>query len=151
MNVESFLKSHGQSVFTLSPDETVADAARRFSELTGQRKYSLAVACEGDKQVVGVLSLGDIAYALGTHKDKAAAMQVRDIMSADVAAANPSDDIMDLLDVMAQRDIRHMPAVEDGQLRGLIARRDVFEFLANEKALELEHLRSFLFRSGARY
>ena len=49
MNVETFLKSHGQSVFTLSPDESVADAALRFSELTGQRKYSLAIVCEGDK------------------------------------------------------------------------------------------------------
>jgi CBS domain-containing protein len=151
MNVETFLTSHGRPVLTVDLKDTVAEAALHFGDLIDGRKYSLAVVCDHDDKVVGVVSLGDIAYALGQHKEKAAGMPVRDIMTRDVATAHLRDDIMDLLSTMAQRDIRHMPVVEEGKLKGLVARRDALEFLADEEALELEHLRGFVFRSGARY
>ncbi len=151
MNVESFLKSHGRAVFTVKPEEMIADAALRFSEMSAGRKYSLAVVSDDAGAVVGVVGLGDIAYALGRYREKAAGMVVGDIMSRDVAVAGLNDDITDVLTIMAERDIRHMPVVADGKLAGLIARRDALEFLANEKALEVEHLQGFVFRSGARY
>ena len=56
-----------------------------------------------------------------------------------------------LLRRMADTDIRHMPVIAEGRLLGLVARRDALEFLYDGDILELEQLRSFVFRSGARY
>ena len=151
MNVEKFLETHQRHGLTVHPEDTLVDTARKFEEMVGGRKYSVAVVTGGDGRVVGVISLSDITRALAQHGGGAADMQVGTVMTTDVAAARLGDQISDLLETMAKRDLRHMPVVENGHLVGLVARRDALEFLVDEEALEIEQLRGFVFRSGARY
>jgi CBS domain-containing protein len=151
MKVSKLLKMHGMLMLTLHPDVTLAEAARRLAQTVGGRKFSMAVVCNFDDQVLGVISLGDITYALGQKEDKAAQMLVRDIMTTDVITCSPEDDIEDVLKTMADRGIRHTPVVENGKLAGLIARRDALEFLYNQAALDAKNLTEWLFRSDARY
>lgn len=151
MNVEKFLKTHQRPVLTARSGDTLAETARRFGELVGERKYSMAIVTDDDERVVGVISLSDITYALGRHGAQAADMQVGQVMTANVVAADLQDQIDDVLKTMAEKHIRHMPVVEDDRLVGLVSRRDALEFLADEEALEVEQLRGFVFRSGARY
>ncbi len=151
MKVSKLLKLHGMLVLTLHPDMTLAQAARRFAQTVGGRKFSMAVVCDGEEHVLGVISLGDLSYALGQHEDKAAGMLVRDVMSSDVISCSPDDDVENVLQTMADRGIRHTPVVEGGKLSGLIARRDALEFLYSQTALDAENLTEWLFRSDARY
>ncbi len=151
MKVSKLLKLHGMLVLTLHPDMTLAQAARRFAQTVGGRKFSMAVVCDGEEHVLGVISLGDLSYALGQHEDKAAGMLVRDVMSSDVISCSPDDDVEGVLQTMADRGIRHTPVVEGGKLSGLIARRDALEFLYSQTALDAENLTEWLFRSDARY
>lgn len=151
MKVSKLLKLHGMLVLTLHPDMTLAQAARRFAQTVGGRKFSLAVVCDGEERVLGVISLGDLTYALGQQEDKAAGMLVRDVMSREVIICNPEDDVESVLQTMADRGIRHTPVVEAGKLSGLIARRDALEFLYSQTALDAENLTEWLFRSDARY
>ncbi len=149
--VTSFLKTHGRPVLTVNASDTLVETARRFGEKTGGQKYSLAVVCDGDGRPVGVIALGDIVYAIATHAAAAVDLTVERLMTSEIIAASPNDDVRDLLRLMADKDIRHMPVIAEGQLLGLVARRDALEFLYDSEALELEQLRSFIFRSGARY
>ncbi|MBL8659345.1 MAG: CBS domain-containing protein [Rhodospirillales bacterium] len=151
MKVSKLLKLHGMLVLTLHPEMTLAQAARRFAQTVGGRKFSLAVVCDGEEHVLGVISLGDLSHALGQHEDKAAGMLVRDAMSRDVISCSPDDDLESVLQTMADRGIRHTPVVEGGKLSGLIARRDALEFLYSQTALDAENLTEWLFRSDARY
>lgn len=150
-SVQHFLTTHARPVFTVGGGDTLSDTAKRFAEKTGGRKYSLAVVCDEEGKAVGVIGLGDIVYAFGQHRGAAADFLVRDVMTATIIAADPSDDVRDLLRVMAENDIRHMPVLADGKLLGLVARRDALEFLYDMDELELEQLRGYVFRSGARY
>lgn len=53
-------------------------------------------------------------------------MQVRDLMTGDVVAVHPEDTLARVRDLMAERDVRHMPVVDDGgELVGLITQRDL--------------------------
>lgn len=151
MKVSKFLKMHGTLVLTLHPDITLAEAARRFAQTVGGRKLSMAVVCNFEDQVLGVISLGDITYALGKHEDTAAQILVRDAMTTDVIACAPDDDLEDVLKVMADKGIRHTPVIEGGKLSGLVARRDALEFLYTQTALDADNLTEWLFRSDARY
>lgn len=151
MKVSKLLKMHGMLVLTLHPDLTLAQAARRFAQTVGGRKFSMAVVCDGEEQVLGVISLGDLTYALGQHEDKAAGMLVREVMTSDVLSCGHEDDLENVLQIMADKGIRHMPVVEGGKLSGLIARRDALEFLYSQTALDAENLTEWLFRSDARY
>ncbi len=53
-------------------------------------------------------------------------LRVRDLMTEDVLAVLPNDSLTTIRDLMTQRDIRHMPVVDDdGELVGLVTKRDL--------------------------
>ncbi|ARD47224.1 acetoin utilization AcuB family protein [Sporosarcina sp. P33] len=54
-------------------------------------------------------------------------MLVQDIMKTDVITLNSTDTIADAVQLMKEKRIRHIPIVEDGQLKGLVTDRDVKE------------------------
>ena len=59
MKVSKLLRLHGMLVFTVHPDFTLAQAARRFAQPTGGRKFSLGVVSDADDKVVALrLELG---------------------------------------------------------------------------------------------
>ena len=151
MKVSKLLTLHGMLVLTLSPDFTLSEAARRFAQSVGGRRFSVAVVTNADDQVEGVISLGDITHALGQHEEKAAQMLVRDVMTKKVISCSLDDDIESVLKTMAESGIRHMPVVQGGKLAGLVARRDALEFLYQQASLDVAHLTEWLFRSDARY
>lgn len=151
MKVSKLLKLHGMLVLTVHPDFTLAEAARRFTQSVGGRRFSLAVVTNHDDQVVGVISLGDISHALGQHEGEAAKILVKDMMSTNVMSCTLDDNLEDVLRMMADKGIRHAPVVESGKLAGLVARRDALEFLYHQASLDAAHLTDWLFRSDARY
>jgi CBS domain-containing protein len=151
MKVSKLLKLHGMLVLTVHPEFTLAEAARRFTQSVGNRRFSLAVVTNHDDQVLGVISLGDISHALGEHEEKAATMLVKDVMTTDVTACSLDDDLEDVLRTMAGQGIRHTPVIEGGKLAGVVARRDALEFLYQQASLDAAHLTDWLFRSDARY
>ena len=137
LSVQRFLDRYGHSALTFRDSDPIADAANLFHTTVDGNKYSMAVVLDANDLVVGVLSLGDIVFALHRHREKIFSLTVADIMS--------------LLKTMAERDIRHMPVVEKGKLMGLVTRKDALEGLYDEAALELKSLTQFVFRSDARY
>jgi CBS domain-containing membrane protein len=62
-------------------------------------------------------------------------MRVRDLMTEDVIAVRPNDNLATLRDLMAERDVRHMPVVEaDGELVGIVSQRDLLRNSLVEQA-----------------
>lgn len=149
--VARFLRTNNVSSFILHPQDNVVDAATSFTGTANGRKHSLAVVVNEDGQVAGVLSLGDIALALSRHKAAVVTMTVDQIMTRDVCAAKADDELSALMELMAEKKIRHMPVVENGVLLGVITRKDVLEGLYENASLELKSVTEFVFRSGARY
>jgi predicted transcriptional regulator len=72
-------------------------------------------------------------------------------MTKDVLTCSIDEDIEDVLRIMAEKGIRHMPVVENGRLAGVLARRDALEFLYQQTALDVESLSEWLFHTEARY
>ncbi len=151
LTVQRFLDQYGHSALTVRDTDSIVDAARLFHTTVDGKKYSMAVVLDAEDIVVGVLSLGDIVYGLHQRGEQLFTLTVSAIMSATVHAAKLSDDILALLKVMAERDIRHMPVVEKGKLMGLVTRKDALEGLYDNATLELKSLTQFVFRSDARY
>ena len=78
-------------------------------------------------------------------------LTVADFMSKALITASLGDSIPVLLKRMVDNDIRHLPVVENGRLKGLITRKDALEGLYDDATLELKSLNEFVFRSDARY
>ncbi|MEI7608439.1 MAG: CBS domain-containing protein [Rhodospirillaceae bacterium] len=151
LTVKRFLEQYGHSALTMRSSDTIVTAADLFHSTVDGKKYSMAVVLDGDDSVAGVLSLGDIVYALYQHKEAIFSLTVSDIMTRNIKVARLGDDILALLKTMADHDIRHMPVVENGKLAGLVTRKDALEGLYDNATLELKSLTQFVFRSDARY
>ncbi len=151
MLVDDFLGKRGGPVFTVKPTDTLAEAARGFAEPIGGKRYSCAVVVDDDNKVVGMISLGDIVWFVGRLEERAAKLDVRNIMTEDVVTCSRDEMLEDVLKRMADRAIRHVPVIEDGKLIGLVARREAFEFLYKWAKLDADNLTEWLFTSHARY
>ena len=52
-------------------------------------------------------------------------MEVQEIMRTDVAVLTPRASLRDAADLMHERDIRHIPILDGGQVVGIVSDRDV--------------------------
>jgi CBS domain-containing protein len=146
VNVEAVLNTRGTNVVTVSPHDTVVEVARLF----GEKKSGIAIVCNADKDVIGVVSLGDIVHAVGAKAAEALGQPVETIMTKNPAVCAPGDDIESALNTMENLGIRHLPVVENGKLRGFVEQRNALETLYEGAALDFAQLRSYVIKPGAR-
>ncbi len=106
-------------VWLTFPEESLADAAIRMRD---HGVGSLAV-LDGD-ELAGILTERDLLRAMA---DGAAphVTRVGTYMSAPAVVASPEADIAAALHLMVEHDVRHLPVVAAGQLKGMVSARDL--------------------------
>ena len=110
-----------QTVIRISPMESAAVAART---LTHYNIGALPV-CGGDGRLCGVLTDRDIVtrcLAAGQQPEKTL---VRSIMTNNVVSVRPDMDLGVAASLMARRQVRRLPVVENGNLCGMISLGDL--------------------------
>jgi len=114
-------------VVTATPDETIADAARRMRD----HHVGTVVVVDGEKRdrPTGILTDRDIVVsAVAQSPDKVGSLLVGDVMTRDVITTRPATTLRSALSTMHSRGIRRLPVVSgDGRLEGLIAFDDILE------------------------
>ncbi len=109
-----------RGVRTLTPSDTVAQAARAMAELN----VGVIPVCEGDK-LVGMVTDRDIVIR-GVAKDRDGKTRLADVMSANVRCATENEDLDLVLKSMAEAQIRRMPVVDGSQkLVGIVSIGDI--------------------------
>ncbi len=61
---------------------------------------------------------------------RSGSVPVSEVMSSPVVTASPNDPLADVVDRMMERNVHHVPVVENGTPIGVVARHDLLEFLA---------------------
>jgi len=139
VKVEEILKAKGRTVYTITPEATVAEAVTR---LNGPPRIGALVVCpEGDQRVVGMLTERDLIRALGKHGMQLLAMQVAQVMSRQAPLCSSGDSIAHLMREMTRSRHRHLAVVDDGKLAGLMSIGDVVKYRVEEMELEAGVLR----------
>ncbi len=109
-----------RGVRTLTPSDTVAQAARAMAELN----VGVIPVCEGDK-LVGMVTDRDIVIR-GVARDRDGKTRLADVMSANVRCATDNEDLDLVLKSMAEAQIRRMPVVDGSQkLVGIVSIGDI--------------------------
>ncbi len=133
MQVKDVLAHKGGSVATIEPRATVADVVAALAE---HRIGALVVSSDG-RLIGGIISERDVVRALNTFGVALLAMEVREIMTADVHTCVPGDEVRTVARVMTDKRFRHMPVTVDGQLSGIVSIGDLVKSRVDE--LETEH------------
>jgi len=138
MTVRDILRSKGQTVITVGPDATAHEAMRTLAD------NNIGAAVVFDQEVRGIISERDLTRVGAQDLQRLATARVRDIMTPHVIVAAPDADIRDVMSVMTDRRIRHLPIMEDGALRGIISIGDVVNALRSDVEAENRHLHAYI-------
>src|SRR5262245_13025790 len=137
MKVASILKGKGRAVVTVRPEVRIAAAIR---ELTDKGIGALVVSDDG-KSVLGLISERDIVQALARFGVLHLDLRVSDVMMRHVVTCREDDPITKVMDLMTRHRVRHLPVVEDHQLRGIVSIGDVVKNRLDELETETNVLR----------
>ena len=125
MRIEDLLSETSRNLFTIEPNKVVGDA---IEILAGNDIGALPV-CDAKKQVVGIISERDIVRICSGSDDNWEKLKISDIMKVKVVSATPEDKINDIVGVMKEKRIRHVPVIENGELVAMFSVRDLFSYL----------------------
>ncbi|MEI6295191.1 MAG: CBS domain-containing protein [Actinomycetes bacterium] len=119
----------GKAVYTITADTSIATLAEKLASL----KVGALVVSPDGIQISGIVSERDIVAALPIHFHELARLHVRDIMTVNVTTCTPNSTVADLMNIMTERRIRHVPVVNDaGELVSIISIGDIVKSHVSE-------------------
>jgi CBS domain-containing protein len=105
-----------------SPDADLASAAK----IMWDGDCGAVPVVNADRRVIGMLTDRDICIAAATRAAAPPNVQVRDVMSREVASCSVDDDVRTAMKVMRERRIRRIPALDaQGRLAGILSINDL--------------------------
>jgi CBS domain-containing protein len=140
MRINEVLKGKpGEGVITIAPDATVRDLLALLAE---HNVGALIVSVDG-LSVDGIVSERDVVRRL--HADEAVLDgPVQAIMTATVRTCSPESSVDELMSLVTEHRIRHVPVVTDGRLTGIISIGDLVKSRMAELEFERDQLDSYL-------
>lgn len=138
--VHDILERKGREVVGVDAAASVLQAARLMNE---RGIGGLVVMEEG--RMVGVFTERDVlrrVVAEGRDPDRTA---VRDVMTAPVLRCRSDARLDDCRALMTDRRIRHLPVVDDDELRGMLTTGDLLADYVREQQEQIDFLNSYVF------
>jgi CBS domain-containing protein len=137
--VKDILRIKGPDVWSTPPDATVYDALKAMAE----KNVGALVVLDRDT-VVGIVSERDYARKVILHGRSSKEIHVREIMSTEVYYVRPEQNIQECMALMTDKRVRHLPALENDQLVGVISIGDVVKALIAEHESTIKHLEDYI-------
>ena len=139
MLVQHILADKGSAVHSCSPDDTLADVV---DLLVGHNIGSLVVLRGGE--MVGIITERDILRACAATHGPLDSLRVEDRMTRCPISSSPEEEIDEIMRVMTERRIRHVPVVENCRLIGMISIGDTVKAQHDELSRENYYLKSYI-------
>lgn len=125
MLIEDLLAEKSRYLFTIEPNKTVGDAIAILAE----NDIGALPVCDATDKMVGIISERDIVRSFNKTDDKWRHLKISRIMKKQVISAAPGDNVRDVIAIMNEKRIRHVPVLEDGELVAMFSVRDLFSYL----------------------
>ena len=137
--VKDILRTKGQDVWSIIPDATVYEALT----LMGDKNVGALVVLDGET-VVGIISERDYARKVILHGRSSKEIPVSDIMTTSVYYVRPEQNIQECMELMTDKHVRHLPAMENDRLIGVISIGDVVKAIIAEHESTIKHLEDYI-------
>lgn len=140
MQLSTIIAAKGDFVATVQPDATVADLIAMLSE---HGVGALVVSADG-RTITGIVSERDVVRALA-HGPDTLSRPVASIMTTHVFCAPPEAHVDELMHLMTEKRVRHIPVTDpEGILLGIVSIGDVVKSrlgeLEGERTALLEYI-----------
>ncbi len=141
--VRDMIRKKGDEVFTIAPQATVLDALKMMAE----HNIGALLVTTGDK-IEGILSERDCVRKVELKGKDAKNTKVSDIMTSDVVTVDCRQPLEECMELMIDRNIRHLPVYDSGELAGLLSVRDVLKEVVEVQQIMLSQLERYITGGG---
>lgn len=141
MKISEILRRKGSEVVTVVPSTTVHD----LIAVMAQHNIGAAVVRDTGSHVLGIVSERDVVRRL-VDGVEVLDLAVEQIMTADVTVCRTDSSIEQVRSEMTERRIRHLPVVDDGELKGIVSIGDVVKSSIDHLQFERDQLSDYVNR-----
>jgi CBS domain-containing protein len=129
MKIKDVSRVKGREVITVKPNATLSEAIKK---LVNHGIGAMPV-CDFKGTLLGILSERDVLRWIHRGNGDISKTLVKDVMTGKVVSGDPEDDIENILKIMTEKGIRHLPIMIGPRLVGMLSLRDVIEEQVNER------------------
>lgn len=141
MSVEAILRSKGRAAITIGETATLEAAARLLDE----HGIGALLVTDENGRLIAVLSERDIVRELALNGAAGLNRPVAQAMTQALVTARPEDRLNDLMVLMTERRVRHIPITdEQGGVAGIISIGDVVKVKIAEMEAETAALQAYI-------
>jgi CIC family chloride channel protein len=116
-----------RTVASVAPDATLGEVAARIR----RGEHGAFPVVDADGHCLGIVDRRDLLT-----EDRDDDVPVSDVLSPDVVTIEPDASLLEVMRLMADEDVTHIPVVDHGVMVGICTRADVVQARTDEVALE---------------
>lgn len=139
MLIRELVDRKTNNLVSVRPDDDIRQAAATMID----QAVSALIVNWSDGHLAGILTERDVARYFATAGEKETAT-VSAAMTADVITCSPEHQVSEIVEIMSDSNIRHVPVLADGQVKAVITIRDIVRFNLTELQNENQTLRELV-------
>jgi len=144
MAVAHILRQKGTSVVTVEP----GDSVQTIVDMLARHRIGAVVVVDPSGGIAGIVSERDVVRAMAGNAASVVTRTAKDIMTSKVRTCTPGDSEAELMQLMTEHRIRHLPVIANGRVAGMISIGDVVKLRIESMEAEADQMKSYIASAG---
>ena len=141
---KQILETKGGDTYRVSPGATVFEALQTMAD----KDVGALMVLDSEGKLVGMFTERDYARKIILHGKSSKESIVEDYMSTDLTTAKPESTTLELMAVMTNKHVRHIPVLDHNKLVGVVSIGDVVNAIIKEQDITIKDLEKYITSSG---
>jgi IMP dehydrogenase len=137
--VAELLRTKPARVVKIRPEQSVLEAIK----VLATEDIGAAVVLVGDR-IAGIISERDYTRKIVLKGRASDTTRVEEIMTPNVVVVSPRTKLRDCMALMTEKNIRHLPVVDEGRVVGMVSVRDIVADIIADQDFTIEQLEHYI-------
>ena len=126
-------------VIKVNPELSVLEAIK----VLASENIGAAIVMSGER-LAGIFSERDYTRKVILKGRSSDSTRVEEIMTANVVVVSPRTKTRDCMAIMTEKNIRHLPVVDEGRVIGMVSIRDIVSDIIADQDFTIEQLEHYI-------
>lgn len=137
--VAELLRAKPARVVKVRPEQSVLEAIK----VLAQEDIGAAIVMTGDR-LAGIFSERDYTRKVILKGRSSDSTRVEEIMTPNVIVVSPRTRTRECMALMSEKNIRHLPVVDEGRVVGMVSIRDIVSDIIADQDFTIEQLEHYI-------
>jgi CBS domain-containing protein len=137
--LKTVLAGKGAAIHYVIPETSVLEAVKKMN-----REHVGAVLVCVSGEMVGIFTERDVLCRVVDEGRDPNTTRVVDVMTSEVVAVRSTTKVEEAMAVITQQRFRHLPVVDDGELKGLVSSGDLTRWVSRNQEGHIQDLMNFI-------